>query len=312
MIGNPQCLINKNISLQFIYSKKNTKTQMGCCMRYLKRLISCCVIVLILWLSTLLFSPEITWAGCCPSGYAYNSSTLKCEAEPICPGGTYNANLNVCTTDATFTCPSGYTFNLDAFYCLGDVLCACGGTLYFNPGPGCKKGTAPPPCDIDCGYGTSYNDPEPGTCRGSATCPVGGYASPWQYNGTYYCHSPVTISCPTGYTFWSDWKICNLNGAPTCPSGGIFSSSFDKCIATPIIDGQTQSCYSGPAGTENVGECKAGTQTCTNGQWGGCAGEITPQSEMCDGKDYNCNDDKDEGCFPKPPADNGRDSNSCQ
>lgn len=29
----------------------------------------------------------------------------------------------------------------------------------------------------------------------------------------------------------------------------------------------SQICYTGPIGTENVGECKAGTQTCTNGQY---------------------------------------------
>jgi len=62
--------------------------------------------------------------------------------------------------------------------------------------------------------------------------------------------------------------------------------------------GQTKPCpYTGPAGTENVGECKAGTQTCVNGQWGACVGEVLPQAEICgNDKDENCDGQKDEGC----------------
>ncbi len=48
------------------------------------------------------------------------------------------------------------------------------------------------------------------------------------------------------------------------------------------VNGATQSC-----GT-NVGECQAGTQTCTNGQWSTCTGSIGPTTETCDGKDNNC------------------------
>ena len=59
----------------------------------------------------------------------------------------------------------------------------------------------------------------------------------------------------------------------------------------PLVD----TCYTGPPGTEGVGECKAGVRTCTNGVWGGCAGEVTPTAEMCDGLDNNCNGDTDEG-----------------
>lgn len=45
----------------------------------------------------------------------------------------------------------------------------------------------------------------------------------------------------------------------------------------------TIACYSGPAGTENKGICKAGTKTCnTDGSgFGECAGEVTPQAETC-------------------------------
>lgn len=55
------------------------------------------------------------------------------------------------------------------------------------------------------------------------------------------------------------------------------------CSCTPL--GSTQDCYSGPGGTEDVGACHGGTQTCTmNGtgtSWGGCTGEIVPAVETC-------------------------------
>ena len=60
------------------------------------------------------------------------------------------------------------------------------------------------------------------------------------------------------------------------------------CACTP---GDTQPCYTGPAGTENVGACKGGTQTC-NPQgtgWGACIGETKPQFDACsNGVDDDC------------------------
>ncbi|HRI63790.1 MAG TPA: MopE-related protein, partial [Polyangium sp.] len=61
------------------------------------------------------------------------------------------------------------------------------------------------------------------------------------------------------------------------------------------IDGQTQSCYTGPNGTEGTGACAAGTQTCMGGMWGMCAGDVTPQNETCNGIDDDCNGQVDEG-----------------
>jgi cysteine-rich repeat protein len=58
----------------------------------------------------------------------------------------------------------------------------------------------------------------------------------------------------------------------------------------------TRACYTGPAGTEGVGPCQGGTQTCTGGIWSAtCEGEVTPQLEVCDGVDNNCAGGVDEG-----------------
>ena len=53
-------------------------------------------------------------------------------------------------------------------------------------------------------------------------------------------------------------------------------------------------CYAGPASTKNVGLCKAGSQICSLGLWGACAGAVLPQTEVCDGQDNNCDGATDE------------------
>jgi Putative metal-binding motif len=61
------------------------------------------------------------------------------------------------------------------------------------------------------------------------------------------------------------------------------------------LDGNTQSCYTGPNGTEGVGACAPGTQTCAGGMWGPCMGDVLPSMEVCNGVDDNCDGVKDEG-----------------
>lgn len=53
----------------------------------------------------------------------------------------------------------------------------------------------------------------------------------------------------------------------------------------------SESCYSGPPGTENVGLCRSGMRTCDSSgeMWGACQGEALPQQESCAStEDENC------------------------
>ena len=68
-----------------------------------------------------------------------------------------------------------------------------------------------------------------------------------------------------------------------------FVNYYEK--ETECANGETRPCqYTGPDGTENVGICHAGEQTCANGSWGQCDGEVTPENEICgNGIDEDCN-----------------------
>jgi len=80
------------------------------------------------------------------------------------------------------------------------------------------------------------------------------------------------------------------------------------CSGNPMqgcacIEGQSRPCYDGPAGTEGIGLCRPGTQSCVRSgdgtSWGTCTGTVLPRADACNnGIDENCNGMADEGCAP--------------
>lgn len=105
------------------------------------------------------------------------------------------------------------------------------------------------------------------------------------------CHN----ACP-------DHSVC-LNGECQCASpyndcdGNGVCETLGSCLCTP---GETKSCYDGPDGTENVGECHSGYRTCkANDRYGAywdleCVDQVTPQYHyFCDASrpelDLDCN-----------------------
>ena len=53
-------------------------------------------------------------------------------------------------------------------------------------------------------------------------------------------------------------------------------------------------CYTGPPGTEGVGQCNAGEPVCENGVYLYCEGETHPTDEYCDAIDNDCNGSVDD------------------
>ncbi len=84
------------------------------------------------------------------------------------------------------------------------------------------------------------------------------------------------------------------------PSPEVCNGRDDDCDGAVDEDDQGEPlerrCYAGPVGTEDVGECHGGTQTCEQGAWAAaCEGQVVPAPEACNLRDDDCDGDVDEG-----------------
>ncbi|MDF1563155.1 MAG: MopE-related protein, partial [Deltaproteobacteria bacterium] len=82
------------------------------------------------------------------------------------------------------------------------------------------------------------------------------------------------------------------------------SGTIEFISGTICNPGDQESCYEGPAGTETVGLCQAGTRTCdATGDWGPCDGQVLPLTtdDDCDGADSDCDGSTDEDIDPNAP-----------
>lgn len=123
---------------------------------------------------------------------------------------------------------------------------------------------------------------------------------------------PLNQPCYTGPTGTRQKGIC-ADGLQECVNGRWGSCKNDKLPEVEDcngldddcdgrvdnIQGKTDplvgACYTGPQGTQGKGECKEGSRFCQNGKWSACQGDTFPTTEVCNGKDDDCNgqiDDK--------------------
>ncbi|HAA58282.1 MAG TPA: hypothetical protein DCE42_26200, partial [Myxococcales bacterium] len=152
-------------------------------------------------------------------------------------------------------------------------------------------------CDgrIDMDPATTSNLSQP--CY---TGPVGTVRVGICQEGMQFCINGAWQAC-SGEVTPAAKDICTNNKDDNC-DGKI----NDGCSAPVCTNGDQQVCYTGPLATLNKGACRSGLKNCVNGQWTACAGETTPTTETCDGKDNDCDGMVDESlvktCYTGPPG----------
>lgn len=108
--------------------------------------------------------------------------------------------------------------------------------------------------------------------------------------GVRRCRDGVLDTMCSGQVLPTDQELC---GATPAMDDDCDGATDETCACTP---GEMQECYNGPPPTRDVGTCRHGIQTCTEGAFGPCMNEIIPIQETCmnEGQDDDCNGVEDD------------------
>ncbi|MEZ4298651.1 MAG: MopE-related protein, partial [Polyangiaceae bacterium] len=200
-----------------------------------------------------------------------------------------------CVPGSSSVCYTGPVGTAGVGACaVGFMTCNAGGTAY---GP-CTGEVVP--AAESCGNTT--DDDCDGQVDEGCVCTPGMldycYSGPPGTLGLGACQAGTHQCNATG----TAWGPCNGEVLPTTESCGTAADDDcdgqvnEGCVCAPF---STQSCYTGPAGTQGVGICAAGTRTCnsTGTAWGACTGQTLPATESCaNNTDDDCDGTVNENC----------------
>ncbi|WAS89805.1 hypothetical protein [Nannocystis punicea] len=98
---------------------------------------------------------------------------------------------------------------------------------------------------------------------------------------------PTTTTLDTTTSTTDDTTTLDTTTSTTADTTDTTTSTTADTTDTGVVGectpGATQSCYSGPDDTLDVGECVAGQQECGPDEtWGPCEGEVVPAPDTCD------------------------------
>ena len=229
------------------------------------------------------------WLPCSESDYKKHSSNYQKE-ETLCDNldndcdGSIDENLSRSCYSASSGCSkSGSQYNCTAPCKAGKQYCQNGkwGSCIGQVVP--KKETCNGK-DDDCNGKIDDNIPDIGQ---KCTVP----------NQKGIC-SEGKRACDRGQLIC---KQVNQPKKEICPNGkdDDCNGKVDDCAVCQA--GQTRPCYNGSSGCKKsgnsyscMGACKAGVQSCVNGQWGPCKGQVIPSLEKCNWTDDDCDGKVDE------------------
>ena len=127
------------------------------------------------------------------------------------------------------------------------------------------------------------------------------------YPKTTTLHCTSTKDCTNG-------EVCMHNHCTPATSndGGSALTMPESGKGIVCLDGTQRACFTSKgAKSHGTGICKPGMQTCKNGAWGKCTGEIKPKSRACNGKDNDCDGEIDCACIPGKKRSCGIEQGEC-
>ena len=225
-------------------------------------------------------------------GLLCNADNNLCTQGDSCQGGTCTAGAppdcndqNACTVDAcdpTIGCTHSFSAapcNADGNACSVGDACALG---VCQPGPLkiCNDGEFCTYDSCDQTSGACVFEGAKISCSDNDLCTVGDLCGLTTAPNTWSCVPGAAASC-------DDSNPCTIDSCDPAKGCTYVAQTNVK------ID-----CYTGAAGTQNVGICHGGQGTCdAGGKLGTCDGQQVPAAtDICDGLDNDCDGVTDAGC----------------